>query len=116
MKSFIIASSLLSALTLSSNVQAGEGGSCHFHGNKPVAETVVVDCANQRRDALVKRGKLESSWTHVKHSSIEQVDGKKGKEWKLTYQNGAATDKSKEKLYMFYALAGHFIAANHTGK
>ena len=117
MKSFIIiAASLLSTLAFAPQAQAGEGGSCHFHGNKPVSEAAVIDCANQRRDSLVKSGKLENSWSKVQHSKMEQIDGSKGKEWKLTYQNAAATDKVKQNLYMFYALAGHFIAANHTGK
>ncbi len=116
MKTCVIAASVLSALAFVPQVHAGEGGSCHFHGNKPVAEAVVIDCANQRRDALVKAGKLDASWAKVPHATLEQVDGKKGKEWKLTYQNPAAADKSKQSLYLFYAPAGHFIAANHTGK
>lgn len=116
MKSFIIAAGLLSVLAFAPQAQAGEGGSCHFHGNKPVAEAVIVDCANQRRDKLIQSGKLDGSWSKVQHSKMEQVDGSKGKEWKLTYQNAAAADKSKQNLYQFYALAGHFIAANHTGK
>lgn len=115
MKTFVLTASLLSALAISPQVQAGEGGSCHFHGSKPVAEAVIIDCANQRRDALVKSGKLESSWTHVKHAKMEQLNGKRGMEWKLTYQNTMAADKAKASLYMFYEPAGHFVAANHTG-
>ena len=76
----------------------------------------MLSLLKTRGDSLVKSGKLENSWSKVEHSKMEQIDGSKGKEWKLTYQNAAATDKSKQNLYMFYALAGHFIAANHTGK
>ena len=116
MKSIIVTASLLAALAFVTQAQASEGGSCHFHGNKPVAESVVIDCANLRRDALIKSGKLEGSWANVKHAKMEQIEEKNGKEWKLTYENPSASDKGKQRLYMFYAPAGHFIAANHTGK
>lgn len=45
---------------------ADGAGSCHFHGSKPVAQEVVVGCAQQRKAALVKSGKLEASWQDVK--------------------------------------------------
>jgi hypothetical protein len=57
MKSFIIAAGLLSALAFAPQARSGEGGSCHFHGNKPVAEAVIVDCANQRRDKLIRQAR-----------------------------------------------------------
>lgn len=95
---------------------ADQGGKCHFHGSKPAADAVVIGCADARRAALIKAGKLDASWGAIKHEKIEQVDGKKGKEWKLTYKNPAATDKDKQSLYMFFTPPGNFIAANHTGK
>lgn len=116
MKKILISAGLMAALTFASQAQAGAGGSCHFHGYKPVAKAVVIDCANQRRDALVKAGKLDASWREVAHTSMELVDGQKGKEWKLVYQNPAIGDESKRSLYLFFAPAGHFIAANHSGK
>ena len=95
---------------------AGEDSSCHFHGSKPAAESTVIGCANQRRDALVKSGKLSAAWTAIKHEQLALVDGQKGKEWKITYKDAAAQDKTKEILYMFFTQAGNFIAANHSGK
>jgi hypothetical protein len=44
------------------------------------------------------------------------VDGKKGKEWVVTFVNPAVADKTKEKLYMFFTAPGNFIAANFSGK
>jgi hypothetical protein len=44
------------------------------------------------------------------------VDGKKGKEWKVTFKDAAATDKTKEALYMFFTPPGNFIASNFTGQ
>ncbi len=95
---------------------AGEDSSCHFHGSKPAAESTVIGCANQRRDALVKSGKLTASWQTIKHDQIALVDGQKGKEWKVSFKDAAAQDKTKETLYMFFTVSGNFIAANHTGK
>ncbi len=95
---------------------AGEDSSCHFHGSKPAAESTVIGCANQRRDALIKSGKLNPSWQAIKHDQLALVDGQKGKEWKISFKDAAAQDKAKETLYMFFTASGNFIAANHSGK
>lgn len=97
--------------------RAGADASCHFHGNKPAAEATVVGCAMQYKNQLVSGNKVEKSWQAVtKPEKVEQIDGKNGKEWRLTFRNPAATDKAKETLYLFYAMSGNFIAANHTGQ
>ena len=113
--------SIFAALTLSTTLWApaalaAAGGSCHFHGYKPASEATVSGCAVQRKDALVKSGKLDASWTAVKPDKIEAVEGKKGKEWKVTFKDTAAKDKTKETLYMFFSLPGNFIASNFTGE
>ena len=95
---------------------AGDDSSCHFHGSKVAAEATVIGCADSRRNALVKSGKLHASWGAIKHDKIEQIDGKKGKEWKLSYKNPTSPEKDKQALYMFYTAPGNFIAANHTGQ
>lgn len=107
---------VLSATVCASAAHADAGGKCHFHGAKPAAESVVTGCADQRKQALVKGGKLDASWAAVKPEKIETIDGKKGKEWKLTFRNPAVADASKQTLYMFYSLPGNFIAANFTGQ
>ena len=95
---------------------ADKGGACHFHGSAPAKEETVLMCAAQRRDALVSSGKLEPSWKDVKHEKVEQVDGKKGKEWKVTFRNPKAADKDKQALYVFLSLPGNVLAANFSGK
>lgn len=95
---------------------AAADGECHFHGSKPASESDVVGCAIQNKAALVKAGKIDASWQAVKHDKAEAVEGKKGKEWKVTFKIPAAADKSKETLYMFYTVPGNFIAANFTGQ
>lgn len=115
LKSTTFAAFALSA-ALAAPALADAGGSCHFHGNKPAAEATVSNCANQRKAQLVKGGKLDAAWQAIQIDKIEAVDGKKGKEWKVTFKDAAAKDKSKETLYMFFTLPGNFIAANFTGQ
>ena len=95
---------------------ADKGGSCHFHGATPAKEETVLTCAAQRRDALVASGKLDPSWKAVRHEKIEQVDGRKGKEWKVTFRNPAAPEAAKQSLYVFLSLPGNVLAANHSGQ
>ena len=116
MKKLFASFGLAFTLTLSTSVMAGPGDGCHFHGSKPAAEAVVIKCADQRKERLVKGGKLEASWATVKHESISMIDGQKGKEWRVAYKNPGATDKAKASLFMFFTPVGNFIAANHTGQ
>jgi Family of unknown function (DUF6488) len=95
---------------------ADNAGSCHFHGNKPAAQETIIACAQQRKAALVKSGKLGTSWQDIKQDTANLVDGKKGKEWKVTFKDPAARDSAKETLFMFFTPAGNFIAANFTGQ
>ncbi len=117
MKTFVYASTVVAlAFGLGGPARADGAGSCHFHGNKPAAQETVVGCAQQRKAALVKSGKLEAAWLNVKQDAVDSVDGKKGTEWKVTFKDPAAKDKTKETLYMFFTPAGNFIAANFTGQ
>ena len=106
----------LSAALWAPAAWADKGGSCHFHGNKPAVEATVSGCAQQRKDALVKSGKLDAAWSALKPEKIEAVEGKKGQEWKVTFKDASAKDKTKATLYMFFTLPGNFIAANFTGQ
>ena len=116
MKKIIFAFLTLSTVFWAPVVFASAGGSCHFHGNKPAAEATVSGCATQRKDALVKSAKLDAAWRTVKPEKIEMVEGKKDKEWKVTFKDTAAKDKTKETLYMFFTPPGNFIASNFTGQ
>lgn len=116
MKSLVLAAALVSTLVAAPSAMAAEGGSCHFHGNKPASEAVITDCANQRKASLVKAGKLDASWQAVKIDKAELVNGQKAKEWKVTFKNPAAPDAAKQTLYLFFSQPGNFIAANHTGQ
>jgi hypothetical protein len=115
MNQSLIAIALLATVLAAPAARADAGSSCHFHGSKPAAEATVLGCATQRKDTLVKAGKLDASWSAIKHDKVELVDGKNGKEWKVSFKDPAAKDKTKETLYMFFTPVGNFVAANFTG-
>jgi hypothetical protein len=116
MNKSLLALTVLAAAWVAPGVRADEAGSCHFHGSKPAAESTVLGCAAQRKDNLVKAGKLDAGWQAVKHDSVALVDGKKGKEWKVSFKDPAAKEPAKATLYMFFTPVGNFIAANFTGQ
>lgn len=116
MKNALRIATLFASLLAAQPALADKGSSCHFHGNKPAAEATVSNCAQQRKESLLKGGKLDPSWQAIAPHRIEMVDGKKGREWKVSFKHPAATDKSKETLYMFFTPPGNFIAANFTGQ
>lgn len=115
MKKLFVSMAAMAAFSLSAPAFAGGDGDCHFHGNTPAKAETVSGCAVKRQQALIAGGKLDKSWQSIKPGTPEQVDGQKGKEWKVTFKDPAAADKSKAKLYMFFTPQGNFIAANFTG-
>ena len=62
MKNALAGICIVTSLGLSTAALAGPGDGCHFHGSKPAAESVVIKCADQRKESLVKGGKLDGSW------------------------------------------------------
>jgi hypothetical protein len=117
MKKLITAATLLAGIGLSGQAMASGSSDCHFHGNAVATQATVSSCAIKYQKDLIASGKINKSWAAVKApSSLEQITGEKGKEWKVTFKDPAAADKSKESLFMFFTEQGNFIAANHTGK
>jgi hypothetical protein len=116
MSKFIASATLAITAFMASSAFAAGDSDCHFHGNKAASQETVSSCATKRQAELVQSGKLDKAWLNVKPSNFEQIDGKKGKEWKVTFKDAAAKDKSKENLYMFFTTQGNFIAANFSGQ
>ncbi len=105
-----------SGLALSLPAFAGDAEDCHFHGSKAATHNTVSGCAGKRQQALIASGKIDKSWQAIKPTAFEQIDGQRGKEWKVTFKDPTAADKTKETLYMFFTAQGNFIAANFTGR
>ncbi len=116
MNKLLAAVCVASGFTLSPPALAGEADSCHFHGAQAATQATVAGCAVKRQQALVANGKIDKSWQAIQPTTFDQVDGQRGKEWKVTFKNPAAADKTKENLYMFFTAQGNFIAANFSGK
>jgi hypothetical protein len=116
MKKLLMITIITASLGATDLVLADERSGCHFHGNKAASSETVAGCALQRKEILIKNGKIDKSWQPISQDKIEQVEGKKGKEWMVTFQDPNAKDKTKETLYMFFTTTGNFIAANFTGK
>lgn len=116
MKTLLLAFAIALTGAVSTPAIADPGSVCHFHGSKQASETTVLQCANSRKASLIKSGKLDKSWTAIKHDSVALTDGKKGKEWKVVYKNISEPDADKSTLYMFFTAPGNFIAANFTGQ
>ena len=107
---------MATCLSITDRALAAESSSCHFHGNKAATPDTVAVCAIQRKAILIENGKIDRSWQSIPQDKLEQVKGKKGKEWMVTFQDPNAKEKTRETLYMFFTATGNFIAANFTGK
>jgi hypothetical protein len=102
---------------LSMTVMAGSGHDHgHSHSNTPVTQTMAQANASEIVAALVKRNKLENSWSSTAASSIEKITFNGNPEWLAIFVNKKITDTDKQKLYVFLTLGGDYIAANFTGK
>ncbi|MCA2959361.1 MAG: hypothetical protein IOD12_03855 [Silvanigrellales bacterium] len=112
----LLSFALGAALLTSASAFAGENSSCHFHGSKPAEEATVLQCAAKRIEMLISRGKIDAAWKGKRHDTVEVVEAKTGKEWKLTYSDPQAKDATKTKLYLYFTQVGNFLAANHSGK
>ncbi len=88
----------------------------HSHSHTQVTQTVAQTKATEIVAALVKRKKLENSWSSIVASSIETKTFNGNPEWLAIFVNTKITDTDKQKLYIFLTLGGDYIAANFTGK
>ena len=114
-KSFDITKSLLiitamSFILLSAPVLAGAG-----HDHAPISKEQAGKKAAKNLETLVKKGKIDKSWSGKPVNSIEKKTFSKGPEWVVTFKNEGLADKAKHTLYMFYSLDGHYLATNYTG-
>lgn len=114
MRRFIIC--LVTAIILSAtSVHAGPG-SGHSHGPvTPVSESQAIENASAVVSAIVKKGKLDASWTEVKATEAKKKKFQYGQEWVVTFHNPKVTDQEKKNLYVFLSLDGQYLGANFSG-
>lgn len=109
----LVGSLMIGFLVAVTPVYAG-GGPGHSHD--PITQDAAAGMAAKKLEELVTAGKLDKSWAGVPVKSVEQKSFAKGPEWVVSFTNEASSDPAKRTLYMFYALDGHYLAANFTGK
>ncbi len=114
MMSKFITAICMSLALLTTPAFAG-GGHDHGHSHGPVKAEVAAQKAKDKIAALVKSEKITASWGTLEPESVAQKSYSKGPEWVVTFKNIKETDITKQTLYMFYSLDGHYIAANYTG-
>lgn len=93
---------------------AGPAGPGHSHAPL-IEEKEAIAKASFMVTKIVKKGKLDSSWTQVKASDAQKKTFKNGVEWVVTFNNPKEKDPEKKTLYIFLDLHGKYLAANHTG-
>lgn len=124
MKNLKIISLLLVSFVFSAPIHAGSGhahdkdGGHNNHGH--IHGALTADKAKikaiRTMQGLAKRGVIDKSWTSTTPDRAEKKIFSKGEEWVVSFKNETIKDKSKQTLYIFYSLDGHYIAANYTGK
>ena len=88
----------------------------HGHSHGPVSADAASNKAMKKVDQLAKAGKINGSWSGIQPTAVEQKTYANGPEWVVTFKNDKVSDVSKQTLYLFYSLDGHYIAANYTGQ
>jgi len=99
------------------NVPAFSGpGHDHAHSHEAITAQGVEQKATKQVADLISKGKVDKSWSAIKPAKSYQKTFEKGQEWVVEFVNSTASDKTKQTLYLFYTLDGHYVATNFTGK
>ena len=96
------------------SVMAGTGHD-HGHSHETISRSDVQSKAMDKVRQLANAGKIDLNWINIQPSSTEQKVYEHGPEWMIIFKNDKVSDSSKQTLYMFYSLDGHYIAANYDG-
>ncbi len=110
---------LVSTLLLLSfiSITPAIAGTGHSHAEeKAITTEEVTSLSTKNIKRLIDTGKIDPSWEEVKSDSIEQKTFDHDPEWVVTYSNKQINDASKQTLYMFFSIGGHYLATNYTGE
>jgi hypothetical protein len=67
-------------------------------------------------ELLIKKAKLEGTWTTAKIEKVEQKQFKKASEWVATLFDEKQKDTSKQRLYIFITTKGYLNGSNFTAE
>jgi hypothetical protein len=91
-----------------------DGG--HSQSQSPVSSEEAINRASSKVNQLASAGVIDASWSGVKARSVEQKTFANAAEWVIAFKNDKVKDSTKQSLYLFLSLDGHYIAANYSGK
>lgn len=103
-----------SAMAGGGHAHGSDGG--HSHSQPPVSKDEAISRASKKVNQLATKGVIDETWKDVKAHSATQKRFSKGAEWVITFKNDNVKDSTKQNLYLFFSLDGHYIAANYSGK
>ena len=117
---YLISTPLIIMMFLFGHTALAGPGSGHSHGHEhhhgPITSEQDVIKATKHVQTLVKKGKIDASWSGVTSNSVEEKSFGHGPEWVVTFENKAINDPEKQTLYVFYTLNGKYLASNFTGQ
>lgn len=91
-----------------------DGGHSQLHGL--VSSEEVITKASEKVNQLAEAGRIDVSWSGIKTTHSEQKSYAAGTEWVIVFKNAKLKEPTKQTLYLFFSLDGHYIAANYSGK
>jgi len=119
MKLYTTIAILLTSLAFSLPTYAGSGHSHdkdggHSHG--AISNKKAVEKGIAKIKFLAQKGTIDQSWAVISEGSATKKTFNHNPEWVVKFKNDKIKEKSKQNLYIFFSLDGHYIAANYTGK
>ena len=97
-------------------------GGNHSHGKDgshtmgEISSEKVMTIAAKKVNQLATAKKIDTSWANLVADKAFQKNFGHNNEWVIAFNNPKIKEQSKQTLYLFYTLDGHYIAANYTGK
>jgi len=95
---------------------AGGPEDCHFHDDEPATQRVISGCATRRLQSLAQSGAVAKAWANASPSAFEQIDGQRGRQWRVVFDGAPGDVKGGERLYLFFTREGNYISHSFTGK
>ena len=83
---------------------------------EPVNQHEATVRADKVIDELLASDRLESSWSEAERAETNLRDTGSGKIWVLRYENPAASDSSKNELFIFIDELGNILSAGYEDK
>ncbi|MGE4396136.1 MAG: DUF6488 family protein [Sulfurimonas sp.] len=116
LKSLAVLAAISSTTLFAGSGHSHDGEHGHSHTLVKVSEKKVKQTAKRELQGLIKRAKIDKSWSSIEAQSMEKksFDGKM--EWVVVFMNKSVKDVKKQKLHIFVTEYGEVTGANYSGK